>query len=121
MVEIDEEKYLADLLLGPEGRAQLRRQLYNKFRFGNVFTPEEVERIKKAIKEFVKGKITSWAAAMYYGGMQQLLSGFEDRCCRYCWRDLKSTLEAIDFHDEAIMKKVEMVLKNPQLQLIARC
>jgi hypothetical protein len=121
MVEIDEEKYLADLWLGPEGRAQLRRQLYNKFRFGNVFTPEEAERIKKAIEEFTKGKITSWAAAMYYGGIRQLLSDFEDRCCRYCWRNLKSALEAMDFQDKTIMKKVEAVLKNPQLQYIARC
>jgi hypothetical protein len=121
MVEIDEVKYLSDLLLGPEGRAQLRRQLYNKFRFGNVFTPEEVERIKRAFQEFRKAFVKDWATAMYYSGIHQLLSDFEDRCCRYCWRDLKSYLEAINFQDETITKKVEMVLRDPQLQLIARC
>ena len=118
MVEIDETRLLVEMLFNPEGRERAQLILYNRFRFGNVFTPEEVKRIKKAIEGFLNVKIMGWAMAMYYAGMRQLLSGFEDRCCR---RELKSTLQAINFQDEAIMKKVEGVLKDPKLQLIARC
>jgi len=121
MVEIDEARLLVEMLLDPERREGARLILYNKFRFGNVFTPEEIDKIKKAIEGFLNVKITGWAAAMYYAGKRQLLSGFEDRCCRYCWRDLKSTLEAINLQDEGIKRKVEAVLKDPRLQLIASC
>jgi hypothetical protein len=43
---------------------------------------------------------------LYYAGMRQLLWGFEDRCCRYCWRDLKSALEAVQFEDKTILTDV---------------
>jgi hypothetical protein len=121
MVEVDEARLLVEMLLDPERREGARLILYHMFRFGNVFTPEEIDRVKKAIEGFLNVKITGWAMAMYYAGKRQLLSGFEDRCCRYCWRELKSTLEAIKFQDEAIMKKIEAVLNDPRLQLIARC
>ena len=121
MVEVDEARLLVEMLLDPERREAARLILYNRFRFGNVFTPEEIDRVKKAIEGFLNVKITGWAMAMYYAGKRQLLSGFEDRCCRYCWRELKSTLEAINFQDEAIMKKVEAVLKDTQLQLVMGC
>jgi hypothetical protein len=73
MVEIDEERLLVEMLLDPERRERARLILYNRFRFGNVFIPEEVDRIKKAINDHLKADIAGWAMAMYYASIRQLL------------------------------------------------
>jgi hypothetical protein len=98
------------------------RGLANKFRFGNVFTSEELQKIKKAIENYVNSKSSSgWAVAMLLGSMRSLLRNFEDRYCRSCWSNLKSALHIVGLEDPSILKKVEEVLKDPQLQFVERC
>jgi hypothetical protein len=79
MVKMDLTRLLTILLIRKgvlsEGEIEEeRRRLINKFRVGNVFTSEELERIKKAIEDYIAaGKPSGWAEAMLLGSMRDIL------------------------------------------------
>jgi hypothetical protein len=92
-----------------------------------------LERIKKAIEDYIATKevakratkeadmYRSWGESRTLSFLQNLLRGLEDRCCRTCWNDLMNALHTAGLKDSSILKKVEGVLSDPELQLIVEC
>jgi hypothetical protein len=138
MVEIDLTQLLTILLIRKgvlsEGEVEEeRRRLVNKFRVGNVFTSEEMERIKKAIEDYIASEEAAmqsdkkvnpyrlWLGGARLSSLRFFLRGLEDRCCRGCWDQLMSSLDKAGLKDSLILKKAERVLSDPELQLIVKC
>ena len=121
---MEESKIAVNLLIrkGLISREEIRNEAYRlreKFKFKNVFTKEELEKIKKAILDYLANtKGGGWAAGVMRFNMRQFAESLEDRYCYYCWHNLRSCVYKAGLKDPVILEKIEKFINDPKLKLL---
>jgi len=118
---MDEFKIVVNLLIrkGFISKEEIRNEVYRlreKYKFKNVFTKEELEKIKKAILNYLANtKGGGWAAGVMRSNMYEFTESLEDRYCYYCWNNLRSCVHRAGLKDPVILEKIEKIINELDL------
>jgi len=112
---VDRFEVLLDVLEAngfPDLRSKMREreeELMSGATFRSILTAEEIETVKKVLKEFKVPSPTGWAHALVVHGMRQIIAGFsEDNVYDYtelC--NLSYTLREAGLADSNIWSKID--------------